>query len=225
MPSFALARTVAGRFTTGAIARHQRTRAHVPHGDELCPQCLGCCHPGRRGAPALPGLVDVWEPVGMGLLSLRLRCAVRGRWLAQLGSVALLGLLGGLSMFAFAGARRTQSAYPRFLRAANVSTMAIDNGAYDAKRDAEVAAFPEVVSSRTYMAPFGGLIGPDGKPDLNVNAEILASVDGRYFDQFDGPQPRQVCPTPPHSPRPPARSTPQSPCPGSCPNCRASLES
>ena len=88
-------------------------------------------------------------------------------------------------MFAIAGARRTQSAYPRFLRAANVSTMAIDNGSYDAKRTAEIAAYPEVASSRTYMAPFGGLLRKDGRPDFSgqADAELLASVDGRYFDQ------------------------------------------
>lgn len=116
-------------------------------------------------------------------IACRVRAAIRSGWRAYVGAILLLGILGGMSMFAIAGARRTQSAYPRFLRAANVSTMAIDNGGYDAKRISEIAAFPEVKSSRTYMAPFGGVMGPDGRPDFAVQAELLASVDGRYFDQ------------------------------------------
>ena len=119
----------------------------------------------------------------MSLLAFRLRWALRARWRAYVGTVMLLGLLGGLAMFALAGARRTQSSYPRFLRAANVSTMAVDNGSYDPKRTADIAAYPEVLSSRTYMAPLGGLLSPDGRPDMAIQAELLASVDGRYFDQ------------------------------------------
>ena len=49
--------------------------------------------------------------------------------------------------------------------------MAIDNGSYDAKRTAEIAAYPEVASSRTYMAPFGGLLRKDGRPDFSGQAE------------------------------------------------------
>ena len=56
------------------------------------------------------------------------RATLRSRWRGYLGIVVLLGITGGLSLFALAGARRTQSAYPRFLRDANVSTMAVDTG-------------------------------------------------------------------------------------------------
>lgn len=126
---------------------------------------------------------DDTERAMRGFIVCRFRAAVRVGWRSQIGSIVLLGILGGLSMFALAGARRTQSAYPRFLRAANVSTMAIDNGGYDAKRIAKIAAFPEVKSSRTYMAPSGGILGPDGRPDLAIQPELLVSVDGRYFDQ------------------------------------------
>jgi hypothetical protein len=56
------------------------------------------------------------------------RASLRRRWRALAGIALLLGLVGGLSLFAVAGARRTQSAYPRFLRSTNPSTMAVDVG-------------------------------------------------------------------------------------------------
>lgn len=102
-----------------------------------------------------------------------------------LGVVVLLGLLGAVSLFALAGARRTQSSYPRFLRASNASTMAVDYGQYDPEIDAAIAARPEVVASATYVA-FN--TGPfvDGRPDFEQDFETLGTFDGRFFtmDRF-----------------------------------------
>lgn len=99
--------------------------------------------------------------------------------------VALLGLLGGVSLFALAGARRTQSSYPRFLRASHASTMAIDPGQYDPAVDKAIASRPEVVQSTTYV---GFNTGPmvDDRPDFNQNFEALGTFDGRFFtmDRF-----------------------------------------
>lgn len=39
------------------------------------------------------------------------RTTLRGRWRSLVSIAFLLGLLGGLALFALAGARRTQSAY------------------------------------------------------------------------------------------------------------------
>jgi hypothetical protein len=49
---------------------------------------------------------------GIGLLA---RADLRARWRATLGLVLLVGLVSGAAMTAAAGARRTDSAYPRFL--------------------------------------------------------------------------------------------------------------
>ena len=99
--------------------------------------------------------------------------------------VALVAVLGGASLFALAGARRTQSSYPRFLRAAHASTMAIDPGPYDAGVNAAIAARPEVLSSATYVAfQTGALV--DGRPDFAQDFETLGTFDGRFFtmDRF-----------------------------------------
>ncbi|HEX2784351.1 MAG TPA: FtsX-like permease family protein [Ilumatobacteraceae bacterium] len=101
------------------------------------------------------------------------------------GIVVLLGVLGGVSLFALAGARRTQSSYQRFLRASHASTMAIDPGQYDPAVNAAIAGRPEVVSSTTYVAfSTGPLV--DGRPDFAQDFETLGTFDGRFFtmDRF-----------------------------------------
>lgn len=110
------------------------------------------------------------------------RATFRQRWLRYVGMAVLLGVLAGVSMLAVAGARRTQSAYPRFLRSVNASTMAVDTGPYDAEFDATVSGFPEVEKSTSYIAFF---VSPlvDGRPDRSVRFEALGSFDGRFFDQ------------------------------------------
>ena len=110
------------------------------------------------------------------------RATLRSRWRGYVGIVVLLGITGGLSLFALAGARRTQSAYPRFLRDANVSTMAVDTGQYDPETVATIASLPEVERSRVYVAPLVARIA-HGKPVFHESFEALASLDGRFFDQ------------------------------------------
>ena len=81
------------------------------------------------------------------------------------GIIVLLGVLGGVSLFALAGARRTQSSFPRFLRASSASTMAIDYGQYDPAITSAIAARPEVLRSTTYIAfTTGPLV--NGRPDF-----------------------------------------------------------
>ncbi len=110
------------------------------------------------------------------------RATLRSRWRGYLGIVVLLGITGGLSLFALAGARRTQSAYPRFLRDAHASTMAVDTGEYRRKTVAAIASFPEVARSSVYVATLVAHI-VHGKPSFRENFEALASLDGRFFDQ------------------------------------------
>ena len=113
------------------------------------------------------------------------RASLRRNWAALAGIALLLGLIGGLSLFAAAGARRTQSAYPRFLRSTNPSTMAVDVGGLDASGYANlaaIAALPQVAQARAYTGFYVAAI-VDGAPDLSQNFEALGSIDGRYFDQ------------------------------------------
>src|SRR5690242_16604300 len=76
---------------------------------------------------------------------------VRARTYA--GVALLLAIVGGLMLFALAGARRTESSYPRFMRSVHASDFGIGNvGYYDARINARVAALPEVAQSRTWIA-------------------------------------------------------------------------
>jgi hypothetical protein len=52
----------------------------------------------------------------MGAVWLRLRAELRGQWRGLLALAVLLGVIGGIALTAAAGARRTDTAYPRFLR-------------------------------------------------------------------------------------------------------------
>src|SRR3984893_15651465 len=57
----------------------------------------------------------------MGSIWLALRAGLRSRWRPLAGLALLLGLIGGVVLTAAAGARRTQTAYPRLLRWAGAS--------------------------------------------------------------------------------------------------------
>ncbi|MBV9952918.1 MAG: ABC transporter permease [Acidimicrobiia bacterium] len=120
------------------------------------------------------------KSAGAGLVA---RAVLRDRWRSLIGLALVLAMLGGIGMTALAGARRTQSAYPRFLRWAHVSTMAVDAGT-NRNFLSKVERFPEVVRHRRYTAVDAGHIFPNGAPDLSmIQLEALVSVDGRYFDQ------------------------------------------
>ena len=113
------------------------------------------------------------------------RASFRRNWTGLLAITVVFGLVGGLSMFATAGARRTQSAYPRFLRSTYPSTMVVDVGALDqGGRQAldAIAALPQVIQARAYAGFYVAPWGPDG-PDLSQNFEAIGSLDGRSFDQ------------------------------------------
>ena len=119
----------------------------------------------------------------MGVQAYLGRIRLRTRWRSYAGVAVLLGLTAGLSLFAIAGARRTQSSYPRFLRSVNASTMSISSyGSFDPAVDATIAAFPEVEQSRTYVG-INVYVLVDGRPDFSRSAEASGTFDGQYFDQ------------------------------------------
>ena len=112
------------------------------------------------------------------------RASFRRSWRALGGIALLVALIGGLSLFSIAGARRTQSAYPRFLRSTDPSTMVIDVGSIRTDRESldAIAQLPQVEQAKAYASFY---IAPwvDGQPDLTQNFEALGSIDGRFFDQ------------------------------------------
>ena len=69
----------------------------------------------------LDRLSGCWLNLPMATVWLRLRADVRLRWRALAGLALLLGIIGGVVLTAAAGARRTDTAYPRLLSWANAS--------------------------------------------------------------------------------------------------------
>src|SRR4051795_8844412 len=110
---------------------------------------------------------------------------MRQRWRNCLSIGLLLGTTLGLSLFAIAGARRTQSSYDRFLRETNSSSMTVGPTThhFDPAETQQIARLADVTSSRTYVG-FSIAVLVDGKPDFAKSAaEALGSYDGAYFDQ------------------------------------------
>src|SRR5689334_15892233 len=106
----------------------------------------------------------------MGAVWLRLRAELRHQWRTWLALAVLLGVIGGIALTAAAGARRTDTAYPRFLRQSNAANLLVTparSGFHGYFR--AVAHLPEVASADSTMflqmslpvrgaSPFSGLV-------------------------------------------------------------------
>jgi ABC-type antimicrobial peptide transport system permease subunit len=134
----------------------------------------------------------------MGAVWLRLRAELRHQWRAWLALAVLLGVIGGIALTAAAGARRTDTAYPRFLRASHAAQLAVfpalsGFGGYFRA----VARLPEVSSAASTAFLQMSLPGPGASPFSGLTAEASpvgddgVSLDrvkvlaGRLFDPAD----------------------------------------
>ncbi len=132
----------------------------------------------------------------MGTLWLQLRADLRLRWRALAVLALLLGLIGGVALTAAAGARRTDTAYPRLLQWANAAQVDIipyasgpSPGYY-----AAVARLPQVATMSTAIQYNLALPVRHGVPDtqllalsspdrtLGVSADRVKILQGRFFD-------------------------------------------
>lgn len=118
----------------------------------------------------------------------RFRAELRGRWSATAGLIVLVGLVGGIALAA-AGARRTATAYPRFLEESGAADVLVkpDLGVFTELDFDAVAALPEVAD----MATIAGLIvvppGADGEPSFDDAPQALAPIDERGFATLERP--------------------------------------
>jgi hypothetical protein len=118
--------------------------------------------------------------------------AMRTHWRGGLGVALVIALAGGLSLATLAGARRTASAFTRFLVAADASDLTVGLAPVGddvtppdilARTDPileEAARLPGVERTATYLglnsmylAAEGGRVQPD-------SPEVIGSLDGRY---------------------------------------------
>src|SRR6266567_4425916 len=134
----------------------------------------------------------------MGAVWLRLRSELRRQWRAWLALAVLLGLTGGVALTAAAGTRRTDTAYPRFLRASHAADLLVTparSGFHGYFR--ALARLPEVASLAPAMflqmslpgpgaSPFSGLVAqasPFGGEGVLVDRVKVAA--GRIFNPAD----------------------------------------
>ena len=110
----------------------------------------------------------------MGTIWLALRAEVRQRWRPLLALAVLLGLVGGVVLTAAAGARRTDTAYPRMLAWSHASQVEVvpqgtgRNGYY-----AALARLPQIESMGT-----GGLYQAMLPGATDTSVQLMASLDG-----------------------------------------------
>jgi FtsX-like permease family/MacB-like periplasmic core domain len=134
----------------------------------------------------------------MGAVWLRLRAELRQQWRTWLALAVLLGVIGGIALTAAAGARRTDTAYPRFLHASHAAQLAVfpprsGFGGYFRA----VARLPQVSSSASAAFLQISLPGPGASRYSGLTAEASPAGDdgvlldrvkvlaGRLFDPGD----------------------------------------
>src|SRR5215472_6561006 len=87
----------------------------------------------------------------MASVRLALRADLSRLWRSMLGLALLLGLAGGVVLTAAAGARRTDTAYPRLLTWANASQVTALLGGLDPAYFAALHQLPQVAAVATAM--------------------------------------------------------------------------
>ena len=119
----------------------------------------------------------------------RLRATLRRRWSGYLGVVLLVGLIGGIAMASVAGARRTQSSYPTFLRSVNPSDLGIaifnGTGGGPPTLTDQIARLPGVKRVRAVVGPDVVVLEPDGAPEVAGLGDFtpIGSTDGEFSEQ------------------------------------------
>lgn len=105
----------------------------------------------------------------------RLRSDFRCRWRSWLSLTLLLGVFGGIVLAAAAGARRTDSAYPRFLEDSRAGDVTIVGGEPEA--NAALERLPQVAAGETSGRFFLNPVDASGRMDLGGGQPVAAMND------------------------------------------------
>ena len=112
------------------------------------------------------------------------RRATWGRtWQSMVVVAVLCALLGAASLAALAGARRTESAYGRYLRATNASDVFVNVPSPDTSLIARVAALPGVRSSAAWLGFDANPVVHGHVDESFVTDGFAGSVNGDLFTQ------------------------------------------
>jgi len=116
------------------------------------------------------------------------RPAVRGSWRQAVALALLTGLLGGVALGAVAGARRTASAYGRYLESINASDVFVNvpgvlPGLPATKPVTLISSLSGVTAHATYIGLYGAPVVHGQVDDSFLTDSVNGSLDGEYFSQ------------------------------------------
>jgi hypothetical protein len=129
----------------------------------------------------------------MGALRLLVRRSLRSNLRGIVGLALVVALAGAVSFTALAAARRTASAFPRFLESSHASDLAV-NIVSDEGLETELPEtlplskvgrdLPGVVADQSYVGLESVVItDAHGGIDFDQQGEVVGSLDGRFLDQ------------------------------------------
>ena len=119
----------------------------------------------------------------MGIAWYTWRASWRRSWRAALAVAVIGGLLGAVGLASLAGARRTDSAYGRYLASINASTVMINVPGPVLSVMQHIEHLPDVSSSAAWLGLNATPI-VRGKPDDSfLTNGVAGSLDGEYFRQ------------------------------------------
>jgi hypothetical protein len=123
----------------------------------------------------------------------RFRAMWHSRWGSYLSVALLVALVGGVSMAALAGARRTQSAFPTYLAATKASDLELQaEGLQSGTSNLtdELARLPRMAHVAEAPSLLIVPLAPNGRPEPSAVSGVLSnemnavgSIGGQYFDQ------------------------------------------
>jgi hypothetical protein len=111
------------------------------------------------------------------------RATWRTAWRPALVVVLLTGLLGAVSMAALAGARRTESAYGRYLQSIRASDVMVNIPSPDRSLIARVEHLPGVRSSAAFAGLAANPVVHGRVDDSFLTDSVESSVDGEFYRQ------------------------------------------
>lgn len=124
----------------------------------------------------------------MSAVWLRLRAEMRSHLAATVALTLLVGIAGGVALATAAGARRTDTAFPRFLHASHAGDVLISPQATGLKGFyADIGRLPEVERTGAAAGVFLFYVSPSGKVDPSLMT-TFDSVDGRLGYAVDRPK-------------------------------------
>jgi ABC-type lipoprotein release transport system permease subunit len=118
---------------------------------------------------------------------MRLRAELRSSWRSWAGLVVLVGVVGALVLAAVAGARRTETAFPRALETANLTDGGLPIGSKFGFADLtqeQIRRLPDV--EEVYRGDGFFFDGRTDKGRHLENVDLNSSPDPRYGDTVDG---------------------------------------